>query len=323
MFKEYRESFQSGNRIYRLTALISFLPPLLMFLGLGAFKYEIIGDGINFILLLCIFLSVLAFVFLIINLLKKTRPILIYFLLALSTFFLIPFIDKDENYYKISNKLSSPTSEEQITFTGELLQGGSIEINGRKAEPTGNIWKSNVPLLLGINKFNLSFKTSSGHEKFKKSINIERITPEELTLRKQKEAEDLLAKKRKAEDEKERAEYSANQEIKTKIMDELVRNCELRPGKVLKILKWNFVKDDLYKTAYFNVLVENPCPFAMKDFGFHVTYAAPSGTVMEGGWETVYDKLESGQKKWMRFSNNVWRNQSQRASLEIYSATKF
>ncbi len=323
MFKEYRESFQSGNRIYRLTAFISFLSPFLMILGLGAFKYEIIGDGINFILLLCIFFSVLAFVFLIINLFKKTRPILIYFLLALSTFFLIPFIDKDENYYKISNKLSSPTSEEQITFTGELLQGGSIEINGRKAELTGNIWKSNVPLLLGINKFNLSFKTSSGHEKFKKLINIERITPEELTLRKQKEAEDLLAKKRKAEDEKERAEYSANQEIKTKIMDELVRNCELRPGKVLKILKWNFVKDDLYKTAYFNVLVENPCPFAMKDFGFHVTYAAPSGTVIEGGWETVYEKLEAGQKKWMRFSNNVWRDQSQRASLEIYSATKF
>lgn len=323
MFKKYRESFQSGNRIYQTTALASFFSPFLLILGLVASKHEMMGDSINLILLLSVFLSILAFVFSIIILFKKTGPILIYFLFAVFTFFLIPLIDKDESYYKISNGLSSPTADEQITFTGELLQGGSIEINGRKTELTGNIWKSNVPLSLGINKFRLTFRTPSGHEKFEKSINIERITPEELTLRKQKETEELLTKKRKAEDEKERAEYSANQENKTKAMDELVRNCELYPGKILKIIKWNFIKDDLYQTAFFNVLVENPCPFAMKDFKFHVTYAAPSGTVMEGGWETVYEKLDSGQKKWMRFSNKIWRDQSQRASLEIYSATKF
>ncbi|WP_249739574.1 hypothetical protein [Leptospira weilii] len=235
----------------------------------------------------------------------------------------MPFIDKDESYYKISTELSSPTADTQITLTGELLQNGSIEINGRKTELVGNIWKLDFPLSLGTNKFSLSFKTPTGHEKFLKSIDIERITPEEFALKKQKEAEEFQTKKRKAEDEKERAEYLVNQENENKATKELIRNCEQHPGKVLKILKWNFIKDDLYGTAYFNVLVENTCPFAMKDFGFHVTYAAPSGTVMEGGWETVYEKLDSGQKKWMRFSNNVWRDQSQRASLEIYSASRY
>ncbi|WP_230457980.1 hypothetical protein [Leptospira santarosai] len=232
-------------------------------------------------------------------------------------------MDKNEEFYKISNELSSPTTKEQITFSGELLRGGSIAINGKKLELTENTWRANFPLVLGENLFHLSFKTSSGHEKFKQTIKIERITPEELALRKQKEAEELLTKKRKADDEQERSEQLSKQEIESKEKAELVRNCELHPGKVLKILKWNFVKDDLFRTAYFNVLVENTCPFAMKDFGFHVTYAAPSGTVMEGGWETVYEKLDSGQKKWMRFSNNVWREQSNSASLEIYSALRF
>lgn len=198
MFNKYRESLQSGNKIYRTTALTSFLSPFLMILGLIASKYEMIGDSINIIfILLSLLLSVLAFVFLIINLFKKTKPILIYFLLALSTFFLIPFIDTDKSYYKITNELSSPTADTEITFAGELIQEGSIEINGRKTELTGNIWKLNMPLSLGINQFSLSFKTSSGNEKFKKSIEIERITPEELALRKQREAEEILAKKKR------------------------------------------------------------------------------------------------------------------------------
>ncbi|WP_234305681.1 hypothetical protein [Leptospira santarosai] len=232
-------------------------------------------------------------------------------------------MDKNEEFYKISNELSSPTSEDQIIFSGELLQGGSITINGNKSELTEKKWNVSFPLNLGENQFHLSYKTSSGHEKFKQTIKIERITPEELALRQQKETEELLAKKRKAEDERERVEQLTKQENESKEKAELVRNCELHPGKVLKILKWNVVKDDLFRTAYFNVLVENTCPFTMKDFGFHVTYTVRSGTVMEGGWETVYEKLDSGQKKWMKFSNNVWNEQSNSASLEIYSASKF
>ncbi|EMO83102.1 hypothetical protein LEP1GSC070_2247 [Leptospira santarosai str. AIM] len=323
MFKKYRESFQSGSRIYKTTASISVLSPFLMLLGISTSKYEIIGESVNLILLLSVFLSILTFLFLIFLLLKKTRSILVYFFFALSTFFIIPFMDKNEEFYKISNELSSPTSEDQITFSGELLRGGSIEINGKNSELTEKKWNVNFPLNLGKNLFHLSYKTTSGHEKFKQTIKIERITPKELALRKQKESEELLAKKIKAEEERERTEQLTKQENESKEKAELVRNCELHPGKVLKILKWNFVKDDLFRTAYFNVLVENNCPFAMKDFGFHVTYAAPSGTVMEGGWETVYEKLDSGQKKWMKFSNNVWREQSNSASLEIYSASKF
>lgn len=113
-------------------------------------------------------------------------------------------MDKNEEFYKISNELSSPTTEEQITFSGELLRGGSIAINGKKSELTENKWKASFPLILGENLFQLSFKTSSGHEKFKQTIKIERITPEELVLRKQKEAEELLAKKeRRRMNEKE------------------------------------------------------------------------------------------------------------------------
>ncbi len=68
MFKKYRESFQSGSRLYRTTAFISFLSPFLMIVGLVASKYEIIGDGINLVLLLSILLSFLSFIVLIINL---------------------------------------------------------------------------------------------------------------------------------------------------------------------------------------------------------------------------------------------------------------
>ncbi|EPG64641.1 hypothetical protein [Leptospira wolffii] len=317
MFKKYLDGFREGTRLYRASIIISLLSFFSAMFGITSSRIESIDRLSGFFNSLSAFSSIIALILLTISVIKKSKQVLLYYLISFLSFLAIVSLDGEGNYFKISNQVRGPVVEDNVNLNGEFFLNGSIEIDGKPVERKFNLWSSNVPLQIGSNQIRVVYRTSSGYAKFEKVVIIDRITPEEMIKRIRLENEAKALSDRKIENEKQAKEESE----KLLSEEDWEKTCDAFPEKGLVIERWNWNRD-IINTTYFSVLVENRCSIPLKDFKFHITYIAASGTVLEGGWETVYEKIEPKQKKWVKFSNSIWNDQSKSASLEIYSASK-
>lgn len=318
MFKKYIEGFRLGSRLYRASVIISLLSIFFAIFGITTSKIDSIDRLSGFFDSLSVFSSIIALVLLTVSVIRKSKQVLLYYVISFLSFLAIASLDGEGNYFKISNQILGPIAEESIRLNGEIFSNGSIEIDGKQVDRKDNRWSANVPVHIGSNKVRVVYRTSSGYAKFDKVLNIERITFEEMAERLRLEKEKKAFSDRKVDNEMQ----TKGESDKFRPEEDLDKTCDAFPERGLIIEKWNWNRD-IINTTYFSVLIENRCPVPLKDFKFHIIYIAASGTVLEGGWETVYEKIDAKQKKWVKFSNSIWNDQSKSASLEIYSASKY
>ncbi|MCR8649129.1 hypothetical protein [Leptospira interrogans] len=321
MLNNYITQLKTGSTLYKRTVILSLIGIGILLLGNVFARISATETLFPFFFLFGFLTSVIALILLIISAVLRHGPITLY-VVSILIFFISLFPQTiDSNFYSVWYDESPVTTNESLKISGEIYTEGEILVNGNAVERSDKKWIINYPLALGENVVKVVLKRPSGYEKFTKEFKVERVTLEELARRKAEEKANQLALKRKAEEDAKEAERLTKESIKEADADELAEMCNSKPQKAVKIEKFTSLKGD-FNSAHFRVLVYNPCPIPLKDFRFHITYNAQSGTAVDAGLETVYQRIEPGKRKWLSFENLIWNDQAVSTELEIYSVSK-
>ncbi|TGK14288.1 hypothetical protein [Leptospira kmetyi] len=321
MFNKYLTQLKTGPKFYKRTVLTALIGIGLLLIGNITSRLPFAESIFTPFFLIGFLSSTITIVLLIISAFLRQGPISLYIVAIFVLLgFQFPQIS-DSNFYSVHYDENPVTTDENLKITGEIYTEGEVLVNGKAVERFGVKWTTNFPLALGENSIKVVLKRPSGYEKFSKEFKVERVTHEELAKRKEKERLDEIAQEKKAAEDAKEAERLTKESIKEADAEELTEGCKSSPQKAVKIEKFTSLKDD-FDNAHFRVLVYNPCPFPLKDFKFHITYNAQSGTAVDGGWETVYQRIEPGKRKWLSFKNSIWHDQAVSTELEIYSVSK-
>ncbi|MCG6192339.1 cell envelope integrity protein TolA [Leptospira sp. FAT2] len=314
MLIKYITQFNTGTKLYRNTVFTAFIGILLLLIANITSRTSFAESSSSFTFAFGFLISTVAIVLLIVSAALKRGPISIYLVLIFILLFSMFPQMNDSNFYSIWYDESPVTTEDSLKISGEIYTEGEVLVNGKSVERLDKKWSINYPLNLGENAIKVVLKRPSGFDRFSEEFKVERVTKEELARRKAEEKANQLASKKKAEED-------AKEGLKEANAAELAEGCEKNPEKMVKIENFNWIKDEINQT-YFKALVYNPCPIPLKDFRFHIEYFAPSGTKVDFGSEVVYDKLEPGKRKWMKFANSVWNEQATSVQLSIQIANK-
>ncbi|TGK19031.1 hypothetical protein [Leptospira stimsonii] len=314
MFNKYITQFKTGPKLYRNSVITAFIGFLLLLIANITSRTSFAESSSAFTFAFGFLISTTAIVLLIVSAALKKGPISVYLVLIFILLFSMFPQMNDSNFYSVWYDESLVTTEDSLKISGEIYTEGEVLVNGKSVERSDKKWSINYPLTLGENKIKVVLKRPSGFEKFSKEFKVERVTKEELARRKAEEKANQLASQKKTEED-------AKEGLKEANAAELAEGCDKNPEKMVKIENFNWIKDEINQT-YFNVLVYNPCPIPLKDFRFHIEYFAPSGTKVDFGSEVVYDKVEPGKRKRMKFSNSVWNEQATSVQLSVHIVQK-
>ena len=144
-------------------------------------------------------------------------------------------------------------------------------------------------------------------EEYKRWKSFASTRLQQMEARKQRESEGASERRNATE---------AAEDAKKRLRE----TCTDSPAKALELSNHSWSKNEYISSLVtHSVLVRNPCPLGIRDVQFHVTFVAPSGTVIDTVTKTVYQIVPANGSRWMKF-DGIAHEQATSARIEVTAA---